>query len=120
MKTGPKITPRFSHRNSALASSAKRSTPGPTGLNALNTVFAGVGHRFRFAALMAHQTVQKPMFYHPRITSFAPNLVSTGTAQSNGRISTAVDEQHGLFALQHTRVDMCNKSLDTHVEGSFS
>jgi len=49
------------------------------------------------------------MFYHPRITGFAPNLVSTGTAQGNGCISAAVDEQHGLFALQHPRLDMCNQ-----------
>ena len=111
----------FASGNKTLASSAKRSTPGPTGANRPSTpVFARLGHRFCFAALMAHQTVQKPMFNHPRITGFAPNLVSTGTAQCDGCISAAIDEQHGLFALQHPRLDMCNQITGTHLsEGNF-
>jgi hypothetical protein len=59
--------------NSAAASSASRSTPGrrgPAGPRPAGR--AGVGHRFRLAALVADQPLEEPVLDHARVAVSQP------------------------------------------------
>ena len=64
---------------------------------------AFVGHRFGFAALVAHQALLEPVLHHPRIAMITTNLVPTGPTHRCRRVTTAVDKQQRLFPLRHPR-----------------
>ncbi len=72
---------------------------------ALNfTTWAGVGHGFTLAALMAKQSFEKTMFNHARITMIASNLMATGSANGHRRIATSIDKQQRLLALSNSSI----------------
>ena len=60
-------------------------------------------HRFAFAALVAHQPFQEPMFHHPGVTLVTANLMPAGPAQGHRRIAAPVQEQQRLFAPFNTQ-----------------
>ena len=67
------------------------------------TAWAGLGHGFAFAALMAQQTFLEPVLHHTRVAMIATDLMPTGSADRHRRIAPAVDKQKRLLAFFQTR-----------------
>ena len=72
---------------------------------------AGQRNRFRRAALVADQPLQKAVLHHARIAVIAAHLVPAGAAERDRRITTPVQEQQRLFALVHPRRHRSRQSV---------
>ena len=89
---------------------------------------AGLGHRFAFAALVADQALEEPVFDHARVAVIAADLMPAGPAERDRRIAAPVDEKHRLFAALKPLVDfgaqgrrypaVARQPLDAHVDGA--
>ena len=54
------------------------------------TVRADLWHGFGFAALVAHEPFEEPMFHHPRVAMITGDLMPAGATNGERRVSTAV------------------------------
>ena len=85
--------------NRAATSSARRSTPGPTGvrLSGVAAVRAGLGPRLEVAAVVAHQHAAEAVLDQPGRAVGALEAVAAGPAQRQRRIAAPVEEQQRLL-----------------------
>ncbi len=84
----------------AVTSSAIRSTPGPTGDEAVRLLAfgAGVGRGHHMAAMMAGEAMDEPVLDHPGRAVRALETVPAMAAKGERRIAAPVEEEQGLLA----------------------